>query len=964
MSDEHADPTSSSSFPSSHAQVYAKELQDIRQRRRTLFNGNTGTRFPLPDSSPEPTSNHSLVGLAFSGGGIRSATFNLGVLQALSQYGLLRHADYLSTVSGGGYVGGSLSAIVNGSSDNGSGETPPDVHWGPNFPFAHVQGQEESAAIRQLRNFSNYLAPKGVWDNLRIPALLLRGVIVNLSVVLPAVILAAVIMALAGPDIASLSAWPVWLKWAPAGALAAFALAAVATVSVRAEGWIQRDATQRFWAYALAAVGGVAAFVSLPALVVLYDRLEWGHLEAVGGVVALLLPTLGAGKAAEQVATLGGKVALYVLGFLGPLVLLLMYVHIARYLIQYPGRVFFAVWIAAVLFLWNYIGFDANATSMLMFYRDRLSKAYLFRWWPSSKGDPPQNDEQKLSKLGSQGPYHLVNATLNLQGSSDLSLRGRNSEPFTFSKYFCGSRRTGYCATEVLERHDSKVNLGTAMAIAAAAASPNMGMTTIPSLVFIMTLLNVRLGYWLPNPRHLSEAGAWWNPRYESGPGPRYLLREMWSGPNASRSYVNVSDGGHVENLGLYGLLERRCKFIVACDAEADPNHRFHSLARAIRFARIDWGFDIEIDLSDLAKDDDGLSRMSWALGKIRYSEDEVGYLLYIKASLTGNENEYIKTYRRAHPSFPHQSTADQFFDEAQFECYRALGYKVARDLCELRNPSNYLDEQDPESIAAWFTALRPPLRPRGPLEDVFVRLQEELSRLEREFDDPSVAGYCHQIYPEKEVDAASTGSSDTDRVFHLCGQQLNFMENVFIALRLDRGHNREHPFNRGWMNLFSRWASAPSFRRNWPILIGTHSPSFQHYCEDSLGLILEVHWTTASPEVAASRLPADLRPTWSRVREEDRGTEVWIAGIGVSATRHPIVVGYVALDRRELIRVLLSYGVRPEYRKMDLLDRMVRSLRLQEPGVALQVRATPEEMDLFAAFFDRLGLEPWSEAK
>ena len=95
------------------------------------------------------------------------------MLQALSQYGLLRHADYLSTVSGGGYVGGSLSAIVNGSSDNGSGETPPDVHWGPNFPFAHVQGQEESAAIRQLRNFSNYLAPKGVWDNLRIPALLL-----------------------------------------------------------------------------------------------------------------------------------------------------------------------------------------------------------------------------------------------------------------------------------------------------------------------------------------------------------------------------------------------------------------------------------------------------------------------------------------------------------------------------------------------------------------------------------------------------------------------------------------------------------------------------------------------------------------------------------------------------------------------------------------------------------------------
>ena len=215
-----------------------------------------------------------------------------------------------------------------------------------------------------------------------------------------------------------MSAWHPWLRWAPAFALAAFALVAVTTICIRPEGWLRRDSWQRFWAYALAAVTMVIALVSLPAFVALYGRLDWGHLKAIVGVAALLLPILGAGKAAERVANVGGKFALYVLGLLGPLALLLMCAHLARYLIQDPGKVSFALWVAAGLFVWNWFSFDANATSMLMFYRDRLSRAYLFRWRPESNGDPPQNDEQKLSALEARGPYHIINATLNLQGSS------------------------------------------------------------------------------------------------------------------------------------------------------------------------------------------------------------------------------------------------------------------------------------------------------------------------------------------------------------------------------------------------------------------------------------------------------------------------------------------------------------------------------------------------------------------
>src|SRR4030095_15694747 len=54
-----------------------------------------------------------LIGLAFSGGGIRSATTNLGIAQALSRMGILRLVDYLSTVSGGGYTGGSLATLLS-----------------------------------------------------------------------------------------------------------------------------------------------------------------------------------------------------------------------------------------------------------------------------------------------------------------------------------------------------------------------------------------------------------------------------------------------------------------------------------------------------------------------------------------------------------------------------------------------------------------------------------------------------------------------------------------------------------------------------------------------------------------------------------------------------------------------------------------------------------------------------------
>lgn len=138
--------------------------------------------------------------------------------------------------------------------------------------------------------------------------------------------------------------------------------------------------------------------------------------------------------------------------------------------------------------------------------------------------------------------------------------------------------------------------------------------------------------------------------------------------------YLNLSDGGHIENLGTYELLRRRCKFVVAIDGEADPKRSFGGLLTLTQFAKIDLGVNIEPDLTDLRLERDPNSRAHFALSRIDYPNGKHGLLLYIKSSLTGNEPEFLKKYHADNPDFPHQSTIQQLFSETQFEAYRALG--------------------------------------------------------------------------------------------------------------------------------------------------------------------------------------------------------------------------------------------------------------------------------------------------
>ena len=163
--------------------------------------------------------------------------------------------------------------------------------------------------------------------------------------------------------------------------------------------------------------------------------------------------------------------------------------------------------------------------------------------------------------------------------------------------------------------------------------------------------------------------------------------RELMATADEKGALINVSDGGHIENLGVYELLRRRCRFIMAIDGESDPRMTFHALTNLQRLAYIDMGIIIEIDPDRLRLDNAGLSRSHFQFCRILYPvgehdrKEEIGYLTYLKLSLTGNEGEFIRRYKLDEPSFPHHSTADQFFTETQFEAYRALGEHVGEKL-------------------------------------------------------------------------------------------------------------------------------------------------------------------------------------------------------------------------------------------------------------------------------------------
>jgi hypothetical protein len=318
-----------------------------------------------------------------------------------------------------------------------------------------------------------------------------------------------------------------------------------------------------------------------------------------------------------------------------------------------------------------------------------------------SETDPPVVRLQDLN-AAQKAPYHLINTTVNLPSSNNSALRDRKADFFLFSKFWCGSPVVGYYKTTEWKMNASDPDLATAMAVSGAAASTHMGLGSKPTLVALLTLLNVRLGFWIPRPRYN---------HFPQVPGFTCLMREM-TGIDMSekKPWLNLSDGGHIENMATYELLRRRCKYIICVDGEADPSFTFLGLMTLVRHAALDFGIRIEPHLDTIRPDPKTrLSQSHATLCRIHYpqvSEQKpaaIGLLLYLKLSVTGNESELIRRYRTICPDFPHQSTLDQFFGEEQFEAYRQLGVHVAEGMFSRGLMGG---TASPASIPEWFKTL------------------------------------------------------------------------------------------------------------------------------------------------------------------------------------------------------------------------------------------------------------------
>ncbi len=560
---------------------------------------------------------------------------------------------------------------------------------------------------------------------------------------------------------------------------------------------------------------------------------------------------------------------------------------------------------------------DINEFSMHLFYRNRLIRPYLGasrrrQPIPFTGFDPEDDlplhwviDPKQPGGHGSpyRGPLPIINTTINLTAGEELAWQERKANSFFLTPLYYGfdpgrmqgAEGRGFRRTFLANRGEG-ITLGTAMAISGAAVNPNMGYHSSPALSFLLTVFNARLGWWLRNP---ARRRGW----SHHGPtlGLLALLRELTGAMGSKSTYVNLADGGFFDNLGIYELVRRRCRFILACDVEADPQFGFHALGNAIRKCRSDFGIDIDIDVEPIRKSaKTGFSRWHCAVGTIDYARiDEnapKGTLIYLKASLTGDEPEDLQNYQKRFSDFPHESTADQWFGESQFESYRKLGYHQAIELFgavgleprrrggEDKDPSKLPsiarevigDQVNIESVfvdlrQAWY----PPshrveasfTRHARLLDEIFERLRAraELDYLDEEFYVEIEEWKRGRPMVGKQAPGKGGQRVLTDEQlrqgFYLCNSMIQLMENVYLDLDLER--EWQHPDNRGWMNLFLHWSWSRTFRQTWSISASTYGARFQTFCQRRLGLELGFVWAERMKVDPA----AELGKRWAKVK-------------------------------------------------------------------------------------------------
>ncbi len=686
-----------------------------------------------------------LNGLALSGGGIRSATFALGVMQALAHHDLLKKFDYLSTVSGGGYIGSALSWFLctkaNAERSDGGrpfGADKANFPFGSDSPDPHRSPEdkpEQRAVLNYLRDHGHYLNPGAGINLFALLGVVLRGTLLNLIVWLPL----AVLLLVAG-------------FWLPQQ-LALFKRFAESPLlgellAKIPNGVYQWNEAFLGYEFLLRIVILLAGLMLLG--IVIYSVITWlrrsGRCGGVGGYcwywlrrmaetlsskllpLMLVLAVIGLLPVATSYFVTIGPLALIVgigmhvrefvgrlgagekkpLGIVVPIAAaLVLYGFFAvafqmGYALWNLGQPAFGVWVAVLVALPVITGIFANLNYIAVnrFYRDRLMENFMpdiATALANKTGMAKGADEAYLCGFNEPAdptsPYHLINTNVVLADSKNPTYKARGGDNFLLSPLYCGSNATGWCPTH--HYMEGRMTLATAFAISGAAINPNaavggQGVTRNKVLSLVMTLLNLRLGYWAHNPCRppFNKIANHFNPSALYALGSALNIK----GFTENEAFIELSDGGHFENMAVYELVRRKASLILVSDGGQDADFSFSDFQTTIR--RIETDFGARVDFHDDQYGPDQLlpvppagaeyppgakfSVRGYMTGSVHYADGSEGTLVYLKSTLIKQASFKVKGYKAREPDFPDQSTADQFFDDVQFEAYRELGFAIA----------------------------------------------------------------------------------------------------------------------------------------------------------------------------------------------------------------------------------------------------------------------------------------------
>jgi len=707
-------------------EVIERETELLKVRRKKL-------KLEEPEKVEE-----NKFGIALSGGGIRSATINLGFLETLNEFNILQRADYISTVSGGGYTGAYVQATLKDEKGD----------YSKLFDQKHIS---------HLRNNGEYMIPGKGLVKMFNRIILVIGFAISL------------LMSWLSPFIIGMMGYLGYLL------LDRFGLDEDSYTSAI-----------EFLFVVIIPIAMVLFFIHFILNVLLSYHLKLSNF--FNKIEAFVVVVLG-------------------IVFTG---IFLFNLNWSNMNIRF-GEVSYYLMILFALFVLGYFA-NPNALSFHRFYRNQLANAFL------SQTKNPNILLQNLMEKGKDekdyyihAPYPLINTCLNLLApprvkrekfeeakedyledgkvQQNISFVGaKANDYFLLSPLFCGSKLAGYVPTNDTYNYRD-LTLPAAATISAAAVNPGMGIYSNKILSILTTVFNARLGYWILNPKKtkLYNSLIWW---------PRYFVYELLGLIGIDNEMLNISDGGHIENLAIYELLRRRCKLILAVDAGADPKFTFSEFENLAIRAKNELGLDIRFSKNQLEdeirpKPSLGYSKKRFAIADICYLWEEIvmrdkdnkvilvkvkeggkekekpieilinykkydknpdreeavedilalvemqigdritdlllkkealenvkevvssrlendlkiGTLVYIKSSVTPPQGKpnidrkrdplryYTYKYKIYHPEFPHESTADQFFDPVQWTAYYDLGRFICADVLGIDNLDSYLSQ-------------------------------------------------------------------------------------------------------------------------------------------------------------------------------------------------------------------------------------------------------------------------------